>query len=142
MSATATRPAQTTRQRKVECVACGVIVRMSRAAMLKSGLPTCGCGTPMTCSDLDDLAAVAPEDPRVQAAIMDAERFVERSLAQMNRQARRHGRGSSIGLGPQECRDLAAERAYAAVKARDAAYHETLVATRSFTSGCSDDMPF
>jgi hypothetical protein len=53
--------AATTRLRKVECDLCGCIARMSRAAIRKSGLPTCGCGQKMTCADLEDAATCLPE---------------------------------------------------------------------------------
>lgn len=59
MSATAGKrgSATTTRLRKVECQ-CGCILRMSRAAMVKHGLPTCGCGEAMHCADVTDAALV------------------------------------------------------------------------------------
>lgn len=53
--------AATTRLRKVECDACGCIARMSRAAIRRSGLPTCGCGVAMTCADIEDAASCLPE---------------------------------------------------------------------------------
>jgi hypothetical protein len=90
----------------------------------------------MTCSDLDDLAVVAPEDPRVREAEAAMEAFVERSVQQQHRQARRHGKGAAFS----ERVDLARERAYAAVKARDAEALERARDRRPF--GEPDDLPF
>lgn len=51
------------RLRKVECTMCGCIVRMSRAAMARSGVPFCGCGQGrMLVVDLDDACAVLPAE--------------------------------------------------------------------------------
>src|SRR5689334_6175126 len=47
----------TTRWRKVECSSCGCVVRMSRA-WIAQGLPTCACGSPMSCPDIEDAALV------------------------------------------------------------------------------------
>lgn len=60
MSATTTKGS---RLRKVECVYCGCIARMSRAAMARSGVPFCGCGEGrMLVADLEDAARVLPEE--------------------------------------------------------------------------------
>jgi hypothetical protein len=48
----------TGRMRKVHCEACGVILYGSRAALQRSGLPSCGCGEPMTLANLRDRAVV------------------------------------------------------------------------------------
>lgn len=46
------------RQRKVHCERCGFIAYASRGALQRSGLPSCGCGEPMTLANLRDRAAV------------------------------------------------------------------------------------
>lgn len=53
--------ASTTRLRKVECSECGCILRMSRAAMAKCGMPTCGCGARMYPAELSDAYAAGCE---------------------------------------------------------------------------------
>lgn len=47
-----------TRLRKIHCEACGFIARTTRGALIRSGLPSCGCGERMTLADLRDRAAV------------------------------------------------------------------------------------
>ena len=42
-----TAPKQTTRMLKVECPACGCIIRMTSKWLEEVGTPTCGCGTRM-----------------------------------------------------------------------------------------------
>lgn len=48
------------RQRKVECDSCGVILYGSAAA-LAGGLPTCACGGPFVVAHLADLAVIDPD---------------------------------------------------------------------------------
>jgi hypothetical protein len=45
-------------QRKIHCEACGFIAYVTRAALLRSGFPTCGCGEPLALANLRDRAAV------------------------------------------------------------------------------------
>jgi hypothetical protein len=60
MSVTASKGS---RLRKAECTACGCIVRMSRAAMSRSGVPFCGCGAGrLLVSELEDAARVLPDE--------------------------------------------------------------------------------
>lgn len=54
----ATKP-QTARLRKLECDECGCIVRMSRAAMLRCGLPSCGCSPVLRPADVEDASWLA-----------------------------------------------------------------------------------
>lgn len=63
MSAATKAAGKGSRLRKVECTMCGCIVRMSRAAMSRSGVPSCGCGAgPMLVVDLEDAARVLPDE--------------------------------------------------------------------------------
>lgn len=81
--------AATTRLRKVECTACGCIARMSRAAIRRSGLPTCGCGVAMTCSDIEDAASCLPErELLVQPVYVEARELETRRAL---RETRIHG---------------------------------------------------
>ena len=50
-------PKQTTRMMKVECAACGCIVRMTRKWLEEAGAPTCACGNEMIREEQDE-----PED--------------------------------------------------------------------------------
>lgn len=50
----------TTRLRKVHCVGCGCIVRMSRTWIVQ-GLPTCACGGEMSCPELEDAILIDPD---------------------------------------------------------------------------------
>jgi hypothetical protein len=47
-----------TRSRKLECHGCGFIARASRGALVRAGMPSCGCGERMALADLRDRAAV------------------------------------------------------------------------------------
>lgn len=55
----AVKPPTKSRQRKIECPACGVILYGSAAA-LGVGMPTCACGESMVVANLGDLAVVDP----------------------------------------------------------------------------------
>lgn len=57
------RPATTRagRQRKLACPACGFIAYASAGAVISCGLPTCGCGQPLTVANPRDLAVIDPE---------------------------------------------------------------------------------
>jgi hypothetical protein len=54
-----------TRLRKADCPRCGYIVRVSRKCIAQ-GLPTCPCGTRMTCPEPVDAALVPKTDERDQ----------------------------------------------------------------------------
>lgn len=123
---------KTTRLRKVECLECGVICRMSRAAMMRSGLPTCGCGAPMIATDLDDLAMVEPDHPRLTEADHMAQEFIVRSEQQMARWARR----GSTQPAYTERAGIARERAGLAIAARLARE------TASVAPSGGDDIPW
>lgn len=56
----AVKPPTKSRQRKIECPACGVILYGSAAA-LGVGMPTCACGESMVVANLGDLAVIDPE---------------------------------------------------------------------------------
>jgi hypothetical protein len=49
------------RQRKASCPGCGFIVYASASAYTRTGMPTCGCGTPMELANLRDVVAIEPE---------------------------------------------------------------------------------
>jgi hypothetical protein len=49
------------RQRKLLCSSCGFIAYASAGAVTSAGLPTCGCGAPMTVANLRDIEAIDPE---------------------------------------------------------------------------------
>lgn len=49
------------RQRKLACPACGFIAYASAGAVIAAGIPTCGCGQPMTVANLRDLEKIDPD---------------------------------------------------------------------------------
>lgn len=88
---------QTTRMRKIECFGCGCIVRMTRAAMERSGVPTCGCGGTMMPEDIEDAAAVLDDATLSQHPQWIAD--MEREDRAAQREARRGGLGARFQCG-------------------------------------------
>lgn len=85
----------TCRQRKLECV-CGCIVRMSRAAMLKHGLPTCGCGQPFAPDDIEDAAILGDQ------ILHDHPDFLQ-EMVRENAKAIREARAGQGGADRMRC---------------------------------------
>lgn len=48
------------RLRKIECFGCQMILYSSRGAVIRHGLPRCGCGAHMFFADLEDALAASP----------------------------------------------------------------------------------
>lgn len=51
----------TSRQRKIQCDACGFIAYASAGALMTAGLPSCGCGARMAVAHVRDLAIIEPD---------------------------------------------------------------------------------
>lgn len=49
------------RQRKLSCDRCGFICYASAGAVIRAGVPVCGCGAPMTVANPRDLAVIDPD---------------------------------------------------------------------------------
>lgn len=90
------RRKQTNRQRKIECPMCGCIIRMSRSAMQKHGVPTCACGEPMLPACVEDAALcgehVLTRHPDFRA---HEARWARRAI----REHRRGGAGNGLRCG-------------------------------------------
>jgi hypothetical protein len=81
---------KTTRLRKIECPACGLILRGARGPLAAAGLPVCACGCPMQWAELEDAYAV------LDGAELYAHALVAEEEARHDRRLARNDHG--IGL--------------------------------------------
>lgn len=98
------RPAKghTGRQRKVHCVACGVILYGSRTALQRSGLPVCGCGEKMTLANLRDRALVEWDTLETELVLYGREAY-DAAMRELGYPVERVARVQRSGLVQHRC---------------------------------------
>ena len=76
------------RLRKIECHACQMILYSSRGAVIRHGMPRCGCGANMFFAELEDALAAAPDIAHLHP---DFAAYTEREIQSAMRAAGRVG---------------------------------------------------
>jgi hypothetical protein len=72
------------RLRKLECPVDGMILYVSRGAVIRHGLPRCACGERVFFADLEDMFAAAPQHAHEHP---DFKAFTEREIRKAQRAA-------------------------------------------------------